>query len=421
MALVLDPGKAFYVSLFGTIKRGAIAVPLFTLFGPEGLALRIDDCQPHLLLTAQNAEALSTHCPGLTVVTVNDAFWAALQAVSPTYMPVTRAADLAVLQYTSGTTRALPEAVKHTHRSVVTLMIAALYGVGLRPGDRYFCPSSPAWGHGLWHGTIAPLALGLHIASYAGKFEARRILEALEEFQITNMAAAPTVFRLLKNAGSRDRYHIQLDKISFTGEPMDPGTFAYIQEAFGVTPCSMYGTTEVGVLIVNFPGLQGCTVKPTALGKPAPGWDVAIVDSAGRVLPPYQSGDIAVQRKGQWFSVKDWGYCDAEGYFYHEGRADDVIISAGWTMSAVEIEQTLLTHPLVVEAAVVGVPDALRGQVVKAYIVTPTPTADTRTHIQAFMKAQLSQHEYPRQIEFVTELPKTPAGKINRQALRDRA
>src|SRR2546425_6007079 len=107
------------------------------------------------------------------------------------------------------------------------------------------------WRGLLWHGTIAPLALGLPIAGYAGKFEARRFLEALEEFQITNMAAAPTVFRLLKNAGSRDRYHIQLDKISFTGEPMDPGTFAYIQEAFGVTPCSMYGTTEVGVLIVN--------------------------------------------------------------------------------------------------------------------------------------------------------------------------
>ena len=183
----------------------------------------------------------------------------------------------------------------------------------------------------------------------------------------------------------------------------------------------MYGTTEVGVLIVNFPGLQGYTVKPTALGKPAPGWDVAIVDSAGRVLPPYHSGGIAVQRKGQWFSVKDRGYCDAEGYFYHEGRSDDIIISAGWTMSAVEIEQTLLTHPLVVEAAVVGVPDALRGQVVKAYIVTPTPTADTRAHIQAFMKAQLSQHEYPRQIEFVMELPKTPAGKVNRRALQSKS
>jgi acetyl-CoA synthetase len=421
VAIMLDPGKAFYVSLFGTLKRGAIAAPLFTLFGPEGLALRLNDCQPRVLLTEQPAEALSAQFPRIRMVTIDDAFWAALQAASPTYTSDTRAVDLAVLQYTSGTTRALPEAVKHTHRSVVTLMIAALYGVGLRPGDRYFCPSSPAWGHGLWHGTIAPLALGLPIASYAGKFEARRIFEALEEFQITNMAAAPTVFRLLKNAGVRDRYRIRLDKISFTGEPMDPDTFAYIQEAFGVTPCSMYGSTEVGVLIVNFPGLQGYTIKPTALGKPAPGWEVAIVDSAGRVLPPYQSGDIAVKRKGQWFSVKDWGYCDAEGYFYHEGRSDDVIISAGWTMSAMEIEQTLLKHPAVVEAAVVGVPDALRGQIVKAYIVTPTPTVDTQAHIQAFMKTQLSQHEYPRHIEFVDELPKTPAGKINRQALREKA
>jgi acetyl-CoA synthetase len=292
VAIVLDPGKAFYVSLFGTIKCGAIAVPLFTLFGPEGLALRLNDCQPRLRLTEQRAETLSTQFPGIRIVSVDNAFWAALQAASPTYTPDTRAADLAVLQYTSGTTRTLPEAVKHTHRSVVTLMIAALYGVGLRPGDRYFCPSSPAWGHGLWHGTIAPLALGLHIASYAGKFEARRIFEALEEFQITNMAAAPTVFRLLKNAGLRDRYHIQLDKISFTGEPMDPDTFAYIQEAFGVTPCSMYGTTEVGVLIVNFPGLQGYTVKPTALGKPAPGWEVAISTALAGSCPPARAATL---------------------------------------------------------------------------------------------------------------------------------
>jgi acetyl-CoA synthetase len=138
VAIVLDPGKAFYVSLFGTIKRGAIAVPLFTLFGPEGLALRINDCQPRLLLTQQRAEALSAQFPGITVVDVNNAFWAALHAASPAYTSDTRAADLAVFQYTSSTTRALPEAVKHTHRSVVTLMLAALYGVGLCPGDRYF-------------------------------------------------------------------------------------------------------------------------------------------------------------------------------------------------------------------------------------------------------------------------------------------
>jgi acetyl-CoA synthetase len=419
VAIVLDPGKAFYVSLFGSIKRGAIAVPLFTLFGPEGLALRINDCQPRLILTQQRAEALRALFPETTVVDVNNTFWAPLHTASPTYTPDTRAADLAVFQYTSGTTRELPEAVKHTHRSVVTLMIAALYGVGLCPGDRYFCPSSPAWGHGLWHGTIAPLALGMHSASYAGKFEAGRMFEALEEFQITNMAAAPTVFRLLKNSGLRDRYRLHLEKISYTGEPMDADTFTYIERAFGVTPCSMYGTTEVGVLIVNFPGLQGYTVKPGALGKAAPGREVAIVDSAGQILPPHQRGEIAVKRQGQWFYVKDRGYCDEAGYFYHAGRSDDVIISAGWTMSAVEIEQTLLKHPLVVEAAVVGMPDPLRGHIARAYIVATDPTAETAAHIQAFMKTQLSQHEYPRQIEFLDALPKTPAGKINRRALRE--
>ena len=420
VAIVLDPGQAFYISLFGTIKRGAIAVPLFTLFGLEGLALRINDCQPRLLLTHARSDVLQAQFPAVRVVEVDDAFWAAIHAAAPVWAPDTQAADLAVFQYTSGTTRELPEAVKHTHRAVVTLMIAALYGVGLRPGDRYFCPSSPAWGHGLWHGTIAPLALGIHVASYSGKFDIVRLLEALEEFHITNMAAAPTVFRMLKQAGLRERYRIHLEKLSFTGEPMDAETFQYLEQAFGVTPCSMYGTTEVGVLIVNFPGLQGYTVKPGALGKAAPGWEVAIVDSDGRELPPQHSGEIAVKRQGQWFYVKDRGSRDADGYFYHDGRSDDVIISAGWTMSAVEIEQTLLKHPAVVEAAVIGVPDAVRGQVVKAYIVTTNPSADTSTEIQAFMKGQLSQHEYPRQIEFLTELPKTPAGKVNRKALRDR-
>jgi acyl-coenzyme A synthetase/AMP-(fatty) acid ligase len=137
----------------------------------------------------------------------------------------TRASDLALFQDTSGTTRELPDAVKHTHRAGVTVMIAGLYGLGLRPGDRYFCPWSPACGHGLTHGTISPLALGIHTASYSGKFEAERIFEALQEFGIDNVAAAPTVFRMLRNSGLRDRYRIDLKKLSYTGEPMDRDTW----------------------------------------------------------------------------------------------------------------------------------------------------------------------------------------------------
>src|SRR5262249_20296466 len=163
------------------------------------------------------------------------------------YAPATAADDLAVFQYTSGTTRALPEAVKHTHRSVVTLMIAALYGVGLRPGDHYFCPSSPAWGHGLWHGTIAPLALGIAVGSYAGRFEARGLLGARGPSATPNGAAPPPVSRLLRASGLAARHAFRPAKLSFTGEPMDAATWQFIEDTFGVTPRSMYGSTEVGV------------------------------------------------------------------------------------------------------------------------------------------------------------------------------
>ena len=423
VAVMLEPSLGFYVGMFGAVKRGAIGVPLFTLFGPEALALRLDDCNPRLLLVDGESASMAARFPATQVVRVDDEFWAQLAAESPEFSPETRANDLAIFQYTSGTTRELPEAVRHSHRAVVTLMIAALYGVGLKPGDRYFCPSSPAWGHGLWHGTIAPLALGIHIGAYSGRFDPARIVEALEELKINNFAAAATVFRMVRHAGLVNPGRLHIQKISFTGEPIDDDTAAWVLATLGSPACSMYGTTEVGVVIANYPGFEDYHVKPGSLGKSVPGWQVAIVDGAGRELPPGESGEIAVKRKGEWFYIKDRGRRDADGYFFHEGRSDDVIISAGWTMSAVEIENTLMKHPAVLEAAVIGVPDEMRGQVVRAYIVARGGSADeARTaDIQAFMKQQLSQHEYPRQVEFVAELPKTPAGKINRKVLRDRA
>jgi acetyl-CoA synthetase len=420
VAIMLEPSLPFYGALFGAVRRGAIAVPLFTLFGPEGLALRIGDCSPRVLLADRDAERWRAHFPGVHVVLADGALEAALAAHPADYAPATAADDLAVFQYTSGTTRALPEAVKHTHRSVVTLMIAALYGVGLRPGDRYFCPSSPAWGHGLWHGTIAPLALGVAVGSYAGRFDAERIFQALHAFEITNMAAAPTVYRLLRASGLAGRYPFRPAKLSFTGEPMDPGTWRFIEETFGVTPRSMYGSTEVGVIIVSYPGFTGYEVRPGSLGKAAPGWEVGIVDADGRPLPPGTMGEIAVRRRGQWFLVKDRGKMDADGYFFHAGRSDDVIISAGWTMSAVEIESVLMSHPDVREAAVIAVADELRGQVAKAFVVAQRDDAALTAELQAWVRERLSHHEYPRALEIVSELPKTPAGKINRQALRER-
>jgi len=182
----------------------------------------------------------------------------------------------------------------------------------------------------------------------------------------------------------------------------------------------MYGSTEVGVVIVNYPGFAGYEARPDALGKPAPGWEVTIVGPDGAPLGPNQPGEIAVRRKGEWFPIKDRGWLDEDGYFHHSGRSDDVIISAGWTMSPVEIEEALRKHPDVRDAAVIAVADERRGLVPKAFVVSERRGPDFAREIQEFVKTRLSQHEYPRLVDFLHELPKTPAGKIDRNALRER-
>ena len=418
VAIMLEPSLAFYAALFGTMKAGAIAVPLFTLFGPDGVRLRIDDCSPRLLLTnADKAHAVT----GVPVAIADDALMRELARYPTSFARQTSADDMAIYQYTSGTTRELPAAVKHTHRAVVTLMVAALYGTGIRPGDRFFCPSSPAWGHGLWHGTLAPLALGVRTGAFSGKFDAALLLRALHQSQTTNLSAAATHFRMMKNSDAVAHTDIRLDKMSFTGEPIDADTLAFAERKFGATMCSMYGTTELGVLLVNFPGATDFRVKPGALGKPVPGMRIAVQRPDGTPCAPDEIGEIMLWRRDAWFATKDRGRIDADGYFHHAGRADDVIISAGWTIGAVEVEDTLLRHPAVKEAAVIGVPDATRGQVVKAFVVTDrSPDPTLAAELQNFVRTRLSQHEYPRIVAFVTELPKTPAGKVNRKALRDR-
>lgn len=420
VAVMLEPSLAFYVAMFGAMKMGAIAVPLFTLFGPDGIRLRVQDCKPRMLVTNAEKAPMVAAADDMRVVIADDGFIAALAPYPAHYACNTLADDLAIYQYTSGTTRELPDAVKHTHRALVTLMLAALYGTGVRPGDRYMCPSSPAWGHGLWHGTLAPLALGVTIGAYAGKFNAERLLQALQEHGFNNISAAATHYRMMRNSGAAGRYRYQLDKLSFTGEPIDSETSAFVEATFGRPVCSMYGTTEIGVCLVNYPGASDFTVKPGSLGKPVPGLRVEVQDASGAPCPPGVTGELKLWRRDAWVATKDLGRVDEDGYFWHGGRADDVIISAGWTMSAVEIEDAILKHRDVTEAAAIGVPDALRGQVVKAFVVSARPGDDAFVEeIQNTVRSQLAQHEYPRQVVFVPELPKTPAGKIHRRKLRE--
>ena len=421
VAFMLEPSRAFYVALFGSMKTGAISVPLFTLFGPEGLQLRVADCKPVLLVTNEAKAEMIRAASSVPIVVANDAFFDRLSRYPSTFEAKTKADDVAAFQYTSGTTRELPAAVRHTHRSIVVLALAALYGTGIRPGDEFFCPSSPAWGHGMWHGTLAPLSLGVTTGTMSGKFSALRLLQALQDYRITNLSAAATHYRMMKATGMVPDFRYALRKLSYTGEPIDSATLEFIEQTIGVPVCSMYGTTEVGVVLVNYPGAEDFQVKPGSLGKAIPGQSIEVQDALGKPCLPHQIGELKLLRRDNWVPTKDLGYIDEDGYFYHGGRADDVIISAGWTMSAVEIENVLLKHPDVREAAVIGVRDALRGQVVKAFVVSLRNADETFVRsLQEFTRTQLSQHEYPRLIDVVDELPKTPAGKVNRKLLRDR-
>jgi acetyl-CoA synthetase len=247
-------------------------------------------------------------------------------------------------------------------------------------------------------------------------------MEALEEFEITNFSAAPTVYRRMKNSGVIDDYKFKIKKMSYSGEPFDIATFEFIKNKFGVSPCSFYGSTEVGVILANFGGFENWEVKPGALGKPILGQEVSVVDENENPVPPNTSGEIVVKRRDKWFFIKDIGVIDDDGHYWCKGRSDDVIISAGWTISSAEIESTLSTHEAVLEAAVIAVPNEDRGQVARAYVqVNKEPSDELANELKMFVKEELGKFEYPREVEFLDEIPKTVGGKTDRKKLKDMA
>lgn len=423
VAIMLDPCLEFYVSLFGTLKRGAVVVPCFTLFGPEALQHRLQDSGTKLLIITEEMVPLVGDVPVPHIITVGSAFdrWIKNQATDYTRSWETAGNDVGVIQYTSGTTRKFPEGIDHFHKSVALLVPSGVFAMGLKPGDHFFCPSSPAWGNGLWYGTFTPLTLGIGVGALSGKFDERTLLEALEEFEINNLHAAPTVFRRLIKTGLIEEFNLKLDKLSYAGETMDLDTFDYLQNKFGVSPCSLYGSTEVGCIIVHFGGFDNWTVKPGSMGKPLPGLDIRVVDKEGNDVPANTVGEIVMNRRGKLFPVKDSAIIDEDGYFWHKGRSDDVIISAGWTISPTEVETSLLNHKEILEAAVVGIPDAERGHIVKAFLRVTQERPGLEQEIKDYIKTNLSKHEYPRAIEFVDEFPKTPKGNIIKKALLEKA
>jgi acetyl-CoA synthetase len=338
IAFMLEPSLPFYVCLFGAMQMGAISVPLFTLFGLDGLRLRVDDCKPKLLITnAEKAEVAGK------IAGVRSAFRA---ATKPRPAPMT---------WRSSSTPPAPRANCRRRSSTRTRAGDADVRRAVRhrhpAGRRFFCPSSPAWGHGLWHGTLAPLALGVTTGTFAGRFDAVRLMKALQDYRITNMSAAATHYRMMKNSRAGRRLRVRLRKLSYTGEPIDPATLEFIDRTFHVPACSMYGTTEIGVVLVNYPGAPTSPSSRARWASRCPGCKLQVQMPDGSPAAPGEIGELMLWRRGAGKPPRISG-ADRRGRLLLPcGRADDVIISAGWTMSAVEIENTLLKHAVLREAA----------------------------------------------------------------------
>ena len=422
IVLLLPPSLEYYVSMFGALRRGAVVVPCSPLFGPEAVSFRIENSQAKVIVTNKGmVDSIDKRFASALQLIESEQLRHMMKDEKKSYEPNTSAETPAMMQFSSGTTGA-PKPVLYRHGALTLSAPQIKFQAGLQPDDNFYCPSSPAWGHGIWFGTMGPLIFGRAIGAYSGKFDAEVLLEALEEFEITNMSAISSHYRLIMSSGKVENHRLKMKRMTYTGEALSVDVVRFFQDELGITLHCMYGTTEVGPICSDYAGFPDWKVKPGSLGRPMVGGQkVAVLDENGEELPPGKEGQVAVWKGNGWTRVGDIVVQDEEGYFWYKCRADDVIISSGYTIGPIEIEAVLKKHPAVVEAGVVGSPDRERGEVVKAFIETNRdPSEELKKEIQAFVRGNLSKHEYPREIEFLKELPKTPDGKIKRKELRDR-
>ncbi len=425
VALLLHPCFQFYVGMFGIFKLGAIVIPCSPLFGPDATGYRLEKGETKAILTTRDRTNLIEEDVrkklNLQIIFAEDLF-DDMAGESKEFKPDTGPNDMAMIQFSSGTTGA-PKTVNYRHGAITVAAPFIRFALGVSPDDEYFCPSSPAWGHGIWYGTIAPLIFGKAVGTYSGKFDADMCLEALQNFEITNISAISSHYRLMLQSPNVDKFNIKIKRLTYTGEPMSKDVAALIKEKWGIMPHGLYGTTEVGPLTSDFAGFDNWKVKPGSLGKPSLGAIVSVIDENDNEVPPNEVGQMAIKRGDKWIRVGDMVYKDEDGYFWYVSRADDVIISAGYTIGPIEVEDALMKHDAVEECAVVGSPDKERGTIVKAFIKVKegyTPGPELEEDIRKFVRDKLSKHEYPREIEFIDELPKTPDGKIRRKVLKER-
>ncbi len=450
LAILLPQTPETAIAHLAAFKAGLVSVPLFTLFGQEALQFRLGDSGARGIVTDAAGEAklqafrhLLPDLERVYVIGPDQSFEAALAKASDRFVPVeTGPDDPALLVYTSGTT-GNPKGALHAHR----VLLGHLPGVELpqdffpQPGDRFWTPADWAWVGGLldvllpaWHHGVAV------VAHRARKFDPQEAVDLMARHQVRNTFLPPTALKLMRMAGVRASKP-GLRSIGSGGETLGAELLDWATETFGVTPNEFYGQTECNLVASNNGSLF--PIRPGSLGRAVPGHTVAIVDDSGRPVPCGQVGTIAVRRPdpvmflgywnnpeataakfaGDFLLTGDLARLDEDGYLWFAGRSDDLITSAGYRIGPGEIEDCLLGHPAVSMAAVAGVPDPVRTEAVKAWIILRagwSGSAALATEIQDFVRSRLAAHEYPRHVEFVAELPMTATGKIIRKALRAR-
>jgi acetyl-CoA synthetase len=457
VALILPQGHAATVSHIAIYKLGAIALPLAALFGVDAIEHRLKDAGAKLVVTDSGGlaklAAIRAGLPALDgALSINgpdgwaDGFEEAAASESAEFAPADTAADdPAMMIYTSGTTGPAKGAL-HGHR----VLLGHLPGVQLpheffpQPGDRTWTPADWAWAGGLLNILLPSLYFGVPVvAGRNEKFDPEAAYALAAEMEVRNAFIPPTALRMLRSAPSpRGRYALELRTVGSGGESLGEETLAWGREALGLTVNEFYGQTECNLVVASCAAIG--LSKPGFMGKPVPGHDVAVIRDDGSVCGPMEQGQIAVKRPdpvmflgywdkpeatkakfiGDWMTTGDQGLADAEGYLMFVGRDDDVITSAGYRIGPGEIEDCLIKHPAVALAAAVGKPDALRTEIVKAFVVLKpghAPSDALTEDIKAFVRERLAAHEYPREVAFVDELPMTTTGKIIRRLLRDRA